>query len=317
MLPVLYRSWRAYATVPTHWYIVAVAFMALQTHASSSATVFITDYYGALMNFSQSTGPMFLGFSREDENKLLSGEQRIHRIFPFDRFIDLVRTRKLTFVKPKLWKDPYENLMNRPIQMDDGRTIRVPHYEDDLFAQCWSLEYESDAMWRIYSGDERGVLVSANAATLYRTAESTYPWPTEQLFLGKVEYLSEHALKQKFESHEFLRSVLKSGMYSSGVAQTLLYKRDSFKHEAEVRWIISRHISNIPGDVHHLPINLEASITKVTLDPRLSDEDMERQIFLIRSAGYSGEVVQSSLYGMPELSLAIPSLDWLHGLSPS
>lgn len=269
------------------------------------------------MNFLQSSDPMFLGFSREEENKLLSGEQLVHRIFPFDRFIDLIRSRNLAFVKPKLWKDPYENLMNRPIRMGDGKTIQVPHYADNLFAQCWSLEYESDAMWRIYSGDERGVLVSANAATLYRTAESTYPWPTEQLFLGKVEYLSEHALKQKFESPEFLRSVLNSGMYSTGPAQTLLYKRDSFKHEAEVRWIISRHISNIPGDVHHLPIDLDASITKVTLDPGLSDEDMDRQIFLIRSAGYSGDVVRSSLYAMPELSLAIPSLDWLHGLPAS
>jgi Protein of unknown function (DUF2971) len=254
-----------------------------------------------------------VGFSDIEIESLQSGNQYIHRLFPFDRFIDLLRTSSIALMKPKRWDDPYENLMNREVvYRDTGRKFRIPHYDRDLFGQCWSLCCDSDAMWRIYSSDRRGVLVTANAAELFgtMTLQSGHEW--DMLFLGKVEYLKEAQLKALFESDSFLRDVLTAEMYSAGSAKTLLYKRDSFEHEKEVRLILSRQVSQISGDMRILSFDIEKTIANVTLDPRLSDADLDRMTFLIRNAGYVGNVERSSLYAMPKLSLSIPSLEWLN-----
>ena len=254
-----------------------------------------------------------LGFSDDEAVRLERGDLLIHRVFPFDRFVDILRSGSLALVKPKLWEDPYENPLNREFtESDTGKKFRVPHYEHGLFGQCWSLCFESDATWRIYSGDKRGVLVSANAAALFRTAKLRFPHPTEMLSLGKVQYKSKADLKSLFESKAFLREILTAGMYSHGSSKALLYKRDSFKHEEEVRLVLSRHISDVPGDLCFVDVDLDQTFVQATLDPRLSDLDFDRAAFLIKSAGFKGPVEPSQLYDMPDLSLTIPNLTWLH-----
>jgi len=263
------------------------------------------------MDYNLGSRSIFL--SDNERAALESGTLMIHRIFPFDRFVDLVRDGKLALVKPKKWDDPYENPLNRPINVTDtGRTIRTPHLDNMLFGQCWSLRDESDAMWRIYSPDKRGVLVSANAKELLLGAKTQFQYPMEQLFLGKVQYKTESELRQMLESEDFLKGVLTSGMYSSSGANVLMYKRDAFSHEAEMRLVLARHISKVPGDVALIDIPIERYVTGITLDPRLSTEDFERVCHVIRALGYRQDIRQSQLYAVPKLNPTIPSLEWIH-----
>ena len=101
-------------------------------------------------------------------------------------------------------------------------------------------------------------------------------------------------------------------MYSYISPSVLLHKRDSFKHEEEVRLILSRHISEVAGDVAYLNVPLSEVFMKVTLDPRLTDEQFERMSYLITCVGYDGEIERSSLYATPALNLEIPSMEWLY-----
>lgn len=255
-----------------------------------------------------------IGFNNLEKKQYKNGTLVIHRIFPFDRFIDLVRNQWLALVRPAKWDDLYENPLNREIIEDStGRKLRLPHFEKNLFAQCWSLCSESDAMWRIYSSDKRGVLVSASVQSLLKLGKAEYKAPMEQVFLGKVIYNTQAQLQGILESKEFLREVLCASGYSHASASVLLHKRDSFKHEEEVRLIISRNISEVPGNIARLAIPISDVVLKVTLDPRLTQEEFERSSYLISKAGYSGYIEQSQLYAEPELKLTIPSLEWLHG----
>ena len=263
------------------------------------------------MDYESGSRTIFL--SDEERTALDAGSLMIHRIFPFDRFIDLVRHGKLALLKPKKWEDPYENPRNRSINVtDSGQTIRMSHLDDKLFGQCWSLHEESDAMWRIYSPDKRGVLVSANAKELLLDAKTQYEYPIEQLFLGKVQYKTEQELRQMLESEDFLKGMLTSKMYSASSVSGLMFKRDAFRHEAEVRLVLSRHISEVPGDVALVEIHLERCITGITLDPRLSTEDFERACHIIRAVGYRQGIRQSQLYATPQFNPTIPSLKWIH-----
>lgn len=193
-----------------------------------------------------------------------------------------------------------------------GRKLRLPHFESKLFAQCCSFVFESDAMWRIYSTDRRGVLVTASAQALLTLGKSQFEGPMEQVFLGKVQYKSQAELKEMLESQDFLRNVLRAPMYSHVSSSVLLYKRDSFKHEEEVRLILSRHVSEVPGDIARFQIPLDEVILKVTLDPRLSGEEFERYSYIMDKIGYKGHIERSSLYSVPDLNLEIPSLEWLY-----
>lgn len=254
-----------------------------------------------------------IGFEEFEQQRFREGTMHIHRIFPFERFVDLVRNQWLALVRPSCWEDPFENPLNRMItDALTGRKLRLPHFESKLFAQCWSFAFESDAMWRIYSTDRRGVLVTASAQALLTLGKPQFEGPMEQVFLGKVQYKSQAELKEMLESQDFLRNVLRAPMYSHDSSSVLLYKRDSFKHEEEVRLILSRHISEVPGDIARFQIPLDEVILKVTLDPRLNDEEFERYSYLMDKIGYKGRIECSSLYSVPHLNLEIPSLEWLY-----
>lgn len=251
----------------------------------------------------------------EDFEKQLfrEGTMHIHRIFPFERFVDLVRNQWLALVRPSCWEDPFENPLNRMItEASTGKKLRLPHFESMLFAQCWSFAGESDAMWRIYSTDRRGVLVTASAQALLTLGKPQFEPPMEQVFLGKVQYKSQAELKKMLESQDLLRNILRAPAYSPVSPSVLLYKRDSFKHEEEVRLILSRHISEVPSNIARFQIPLDKVILKVTLDPRLSDEEFERYSYLIDKIGYNGNIERSSLYSVPNINLEIPSIEWLY-----
>ncbi|MCI5145429.1 MAG: DUF2971 domain-containing protein [Candidatus Electrothrix sp. AR3] len=254
-----------------------------------------------------------IGFNDSEQKQYKDDTLVIHRIFSFERFIDFVRNQWLALVRPACWEDPYENPLNREIiETSTGKKLRLPHFEKNLFAQCWSICSESDAMWRIYSSDKRGVLVSASARDLLQYGKTQYEAPLEQVFLGKVIYNTHAQLQKMLESKEFLRSVLCAPGYSHNSSSVLLHKRDSFEHEEEVRLIISRHISEVPGEVARFEIPLPKVVLQVTLDPRLTPEEFERSSYLISRAGYTGYIEQSKLYSTPELKLEIPSLEWLY-----
>src|SRR5260221_14607201 len=82
-------------------------------------------------------------------------EAPLYRTFRLRYLREVYQSRKLALVAPHLWDDPFENFLENCCitSMQDGKygqeffdRIRKP-----VYAQCWSLTAESDALWRIYS----------------------------------------------------------------------------------------------------------------------------------------------------------------------
>jgi hypothetical protein len=137
----------------------------------------------------------FLNFSDSEETEILSNDFFIYRIFAFDRFIDLVKSQSLTLAKPKEWDDKYENILsNCIIENDTGQKLYMSTFSTDIYAQCWSMIDESDAMWRIYSQDKKGVLVKVSAFSLLNSLKSTENIKISQL--QKI-FLERLLMKQK------------------------------------------------------------------------------------------------------------------------
>ena len=80
----------------------------------------------------------------------------IYRIEPFDRLIEILRSKRLTLVSPSKWEDPFENfILSAKIKVGQHKLAFADH--DRFYGSCWTWKGYSDALWRIYSPDKQGV----------------------------------------------------------------------------------------------------------------------------------------------------------------
>jgi len=230
--------------------------------------------------------------------------RNIYRVMSYERFLQMLAERKNALVLPAKWDDPFENfILNGTIRTGDGKVGSIG-FRDSLYGQCWSLHVETDAMWRMYSPfvDKRGVKLKTTIPTLFN---SLYAHAGEfrdvSCFIGKVQYLTKAKIKDALEKVNILDST------GIGIAQTLLIKRYAFRPEREVRLIYFNQNANAPNGVFSYPIDPNALIREVVLDPRLLREDAETLKAEIKVAGFRNRVIQSGLYRPPEnIILNIP-----------
>lgn len=94
----------------------------------------------------------------------------------------------------------------------------------------------------------------------------------------------------------------------SNSAQSLLFKRNEFSHESEVRIIYSNPNSGEDnGDVYTFPIEVESIFQEITADSRIDDGDFQNLVREIRMLGISRTLInKSSLYRIPEIKVQWP-----------
>lgn len=237
----------------------------------------------------------------------------IYRIFPLDRFLQTLRKRKNVLVRPTKWEDPFEDVLMARTQIDDPHLGRFPlrNLSDDWYGQCWSLNEETDAMWRIYSSDPNskrdkyrrraGVKVRTTIRKLFDSLRAhPCPMPSLQFFVGKVEYETEAGIAAMMGGLTFLK--VSSGGQGDGFARLLCVKREAFRHEAEIRLLFQ----DVPekrfgqdGLFRHA-VDPAAVFEEVVLDPRLTDANAAVVEGRLRAAGCPVGVRRSELYRVPE-----------------
>lgn len=112
-----------------------------------------------------------------------------------------------------------------------------------VFISCWhSNEYESEAMWKLYSTNTK------NAVAIQTTAEHLYQALDRDPYIdiGKVKYIDYN---KRFSSV--------NGAY--------WYKRKSFEHEREVRAVLRNHDTQASGV--SVPVSIHTLIDKIYISP--------------------------------------------------
>ncbi|RKT22860.1 hypothetical protein B0G69_6354 [Paraburkholderia sp. RAU2J] len=86
-------------------------------------------------------------------------DKPIYRIFPRERFLQMVQEKCLALVSPSMWDDPFE-IVDRAIKVeweeDGAHRSHIIQGLPSVFAQSWSMAEESDALLRAYSKVRRG-----------------------------------------------------------------------------------------------------------------------------------------------------------------
>lgn len=222
-------------------------------------------------------------------------DKPVYRIMSLSRLEQVLRDKELVLVKPRKWDDPFENaLLAASFSTNSGERVAFSA-KDSVYGQCWTLHRETDAMWRIYSHDKDGVRVTSTPRKLLEALRRTDPkYADARAFIGKVSYLKKQTLLTRLGQINLLNP------NGSGIAESLLFKRNEFRHEAEVRLIYSGPDGDCPSDFYQVSIDPNLVFDKMLFDPRMDSEDYKSGRTLLRRLGYKGIIAKSGLYKAPE-----------------
>ncbi|MCZ8546316.1 hypothetical protein OOJ09_19175 [Mesorhizobium qingshengii] len=255
----------------------------------------------------------------------------VRRIFPLARLLDAMRSNEMALVAPQLWDDPRED--PTVLCMLDGTNLvqnkgqrQLADYLAPAWAQCWSLNPGSDTLLRAYSRVrldpqsrrntdrlDEGVTVTTTVRRLLAAGEGWHADGADgHIVVGRVEYLEDQEISQRIvnacngeQGPRFFCTV-------QGRANSLLWKRDYFGHEQEVRLLLigrSWRQDKPSPTLRRLRIDPNSLFTSISFDPRLVDfEAIEREAEF-REAGYTGEVTRDLSY-QKTLSLLMMTRDW-------
>ena len=226
-------------------------------------------------------------------------DQYIYRIISYDRFIELFEHQKNTLVKPKLWEDTFENFaLKSKLKFPDDSEIELDTH-DRLYGQCWTTSKASDAMWRIYSHDKKGIRIRTTVDKLLTSLlMANVNTAMTESCVGKVEYKSEATIMSQAS-----KAFSQDGQMTFGsLFRSLLIKRKAFDHEREVRLIYLDWGYELPiDDIFSYEIDPHELISQVMIDPRISyDEFKEIKKVIKQKTGFKGDIKRSLLYRLPD-----------------
>lgn len=207
----------------------------------------------------------------------------LYRYITFSQFSSFIETESIYLSNINNWEDPWEAALEKlPTMHEDGH-ISYPIYSihQEFYGQCWSLNGESDALWRIYSPNREGVLIKTTARKFKLMKELRFA------LLGKVKYTKS------------FKDIKISGSHESG-----LIKRDAFQHEQEVRLIAALHHIRGYDDYREkdLPpfVNIKIKplefIEDVIIDPRAATWFVDTVQKYCKRANFSFIPQKSKLY---------------------
>jgi len=218
---------------------------------------------------------------------------KLYRYMDIESFMSFVETSKILFTNVNSWDDEWELILSKlPLEKDNGELVYPLYsFHEDIFGQSWSLNQESDAMWRIYSPSKTGVKIATSVEKFKMIRGMKRCRVEKVVYFGSVDQLIEL-----------------SSAHSSPFKDAL-FKRNVFDHEREVRVLthgdVLDHFER--GWTHvALPVDIDKFIEGVTLDPRADDwfvDTIERYCGRI---GLSIKPIKSSLYEPePHLKLGL------------
>lgn len=231
----------------------------------------------------------------------------IYKYIPFKYLKLMIQNSNLYFGRVSSWEDVYENwFLKEQMVLPSGEKGSATDLMQGVFGQSWTLQGESDAMWRIYSKvdkkqpdylDDTAVRIKTNGRKLFDVIyrdDKDY----NSSYIGAVSYLSQ----DDFLNMQNSLSPLNPLDLSEVFVKSYFFKRTPFEHEKEVRPILiyTPTHENFGKDGVSFDIDFDNLIDEMVTDPRLTlDEYRTIRGQLIGLGAKSNKVRNSELYNIP------------------
>lgn len=233
--------------------------------------------------------------------EIVDKDKFVYKYISFDSLLQMLTEECIILVQTNYWEDVYENfILKENYYSSNGKKINAMWLSKMFLGQCWTGKMSSDAMWRIYSPDKKGVRIRTRIGKIMDVLKSE-----ESCFFGRVEYLPQAKIEKDLVS---LRGNISMEQLSYLMLESQFIKRNSFSHESEYRIIKMRKWNreeSIP--IQKIAIDPFSFIENVYFDPRADLSYVERcKNILVKSFDYPiNRIKKSSLYSFAPLDFTI------------
>ena len=210
----------------------------------------------------------------------------IWKYLDLSKFLDLLMSEKLFMSRSDKFEDQYEGTFSEPtfeeikklsIDNPDFLNYYKTHREKVAISSWHINEYESFAMWQIFTQNSEGLAIQS---TIGRLQESLVLETNFKQYIGEVNYIDYKKEHIPFDDMFF----------------PFLFKRKSFQYEGEVRLITDIGDSNIKIN-EGLKINVEIYrlIGKIYIHPKSENWYKNLVIQLVKQLGFDFKIEKSDL----------------------
>lgn len=160
---------------------------------------------------------------------------KIWRYMDFTKFVSLLDKESLFFIRSDCLNDPFEgtyplkNIQDPQLRSVDSKDITENRKKMRKYTlvNCWHMnENESAAMWNIYTKNLNGIAIRSTfdrlRTSFSKSSDDTSESSDYTVYIGTVKYID----------------FLKERLPELNMLYPYVHKRDSFKHEHELRAVI-------------------------------------------------------------------------------
>jgi hypothetical protein len=210
----------------------------------------------------------------------------VWKYLDLSKFVDLLLYQKLFMSRSDKFEDQYEGTFSEPT-FEEIRKLSTnnPDFLDfykthrkNVVISSWHInEYESFAMWQIFTQKNEGLAIQS---TLGRIQKALEPETNFKQHIGSVNYIDYKKEYIPFGNTFF----------------PFLFKRKSFQYEREIRIIsdLSAHQMTIDNGLK-VDVDIDQLIEKIYIHPKSENWYKNLIIELVKKLGFHFEIEKSDL----------------------
>ncbi|MDD5149556.1 MAG: DUF2971 domain-containing protein [Flavobacterium sp.] len=210
----------------------------------------------------------------------------VWKYLDLSKFLDLLLSHKLFMSRSDKFEDQYEGTFSEPtyeeikkIAVNNPEFIQYyKSHRENVAISSWHInEYESFAMWQIFTQNSEGLAIQS---TVERLKKALIPENKFDQYIGEVNYIDYKKEYIPFDDMFF----------------PFLFKRKSFQYEREVRIISDVTQSNIKlNDGLKINVDINQLIEKIYIHPKSENWYKNLVIELVSKLGFDFTIEKSDL----------------------
>ncbi|CAM4074933.1 MULTISPECIES: hypothetical protein [Flavobacterium] len=210
----------------------------------------------------------------------------IWKYLDLSKFLDLLMSQKLFMSRSDKFEDQYEGTFSEPtfeeikkLSIDNPGFLKFyKSHREKVAISSWHInEYESFAMWQIFTQNSEGLAIQS---TIGRLQKSLAQEANFKQYIGEVNYIDYKKEHIPFDDMFF----------------PFLFKRKSFQYEGEVRIITDIGDSAIKiNEGLKINVNIDELIEKIYIHPKSENWYKNLVIQLVKKLDFDFTIEKSDL----------------------
>ncbi|MDQ8012305.1 MAG: hypothetical protein REI96_07655 [Flavobacterium nitrogenifigens] len=210
----------------------------------------------------------------------------VWKYLDLSKFLDLLLSKKLFMSRSDKFEDQYEGTFSEPtyeeikkLAADNPEFLNYyKTHREKVAISSWHInEYESFAMWQIFTKNNEGLAIQS---TIKRLQKAVRPENNFDQYIGEVNYIDYKKEYIPFDDLFF----------------PFLFKRKSFQYEREVRILSDTSKSDIKlNDGLKINVDINQLIEKIYIHPKSENWYKKLVIDLVHKLGHEFDIEKSDL----------------------